>query len=114
MFRAPNSEAMTRTPRTQVAGRRLRGCGRTTSIEATAAVLGLAVATFWVCAFFAGSGTQAAIATTLLMSVLVGVGAARVLETLCGRQWGPALGAMVALPAIAWGWSTFCSRGSTR
>ena len=61
------------------------------------------VATVWVSAFIGGSGTTAAGAAALLMSVLVGVGAACVLEVLCGNRWGPVLGSMLALPAIAWG-----------
>src|SRR4029079_18244850 len=88
---------------TLVEGQGLRRCDWTTSIEATAAVVGLAVATVWVSAFIGGSGTTAASAATLLMSVLVGLGAARILEVLCDRQWIPALAAMATLPAIVWG-----------
>ena len=80
-----------------------RGSVRTAWFEATAAIVGLAVAATWVCASIAGSGKPAANAATLLVSVLVGVGAGCVFEVMSGNRWGPALAAMLTMSATVWG-----------
>lgn len=89
-------------PRTSVDGHQLARRYWASSFEAATAIVGLVVATTWASTFVAGE-TPAGVAAALVLSALVGVGAACVLEALCGNRWTPALLAAATVPALVWG-----------